>query len=231
MKTLIRTLSLLSCALLLGVSAPALAAPAKKDSIPTQEKALSAAEKTRVAEVEKYLTGITTIVADFMQIAPDGSLVSGKFYLQRPGKMRWQYNPPTPILMVSDGSHLIFHDYELDQTSYIPLEDTLAGFLARKDMKFGGDVIITGLEEGPGSLRLTMVQRAKPKDGSLTLEFAAQPLQLRNMLVFDAAGQQTTVSLNNARYDTPLDKTLFTFENQRTKPRIGKPASPREILR
>lgn len=189
--------------------------------MPTKEIALNAGQKASVARVETYLSGITTIVADFVQIAPDGGLVSGKFYLQRPGKMRWQYEPPTPILMVADGRHLVFYDYELDQTSYIPLQDTLAGFLARKDITFGGDVVITALEEGSGSLRVTMVQKSKPKDGSLTLEFATEPLQLRNMLVFDATGQQTTVALNNARYDVPLDGKLFIFDNT-IKPKIGK---------
>lgn len=226
MKTLSRIAASLFCSLAL-LATPA--AAAKKADIPTQELKLSAEQKALVTKVEAYLTSLDTIVADFMQVAPDGSLVGGKFYLQRPGRMRWQYNPPTPILMISDGRSLIFHDYELDQTSYIPLEDTLAGFLARKDMRFGGDVVITAVEEGPGSLRLSMVQKAKPKDGSLTLELSTQPMQLRNMLVFDATGQQTTVALNNARYGVPLDAKLFIFDDT-IKPRIGK-SSPRGLQR
>lgn len=198
---------------------PAFADAAKQ--IPIREMTLSSAQKKRVTQIEDYLTGIKTIVADFVQIAPDGGLVSGKFYLQRPGKMRWQYEPPTPILMVANGKFLIFYDYELDQISHIPLQDTLAGFLARDKITFGGDVIVTNIEEGAGSLRITVVQKEKPKDGSLTLEFATNPVQLRNMLVYDAAGQQTTVALNNARYDIPLDESLFIFDETR-KPRIGK---------
>ena len=101
--------------------------------------ALTAEEEAAIASVEKYLSGLTTIVADFTQIAPSGNLVSGKFYLERPGKMRWQYDPPTPVLMLADGNFLIFYDYELDQVSHIPLQDTLAGFLARKTIAFGGE--------------------------------------------------------------------------------------------
>lgn len=182
---------------------------------------LTAEDKTAIAKVEKYLTGLTTIQADFVQIAPDGGMASGKFYLSRPGKMRWQYDPPTPILMVADGKFLVFYDYELDQTSYIPLQETLAGFLARDVIRFGGDVVITDINRGPGSLRLSMVQQEKPKDGILTLEFATSPLQLRNMKVVDAIGQETTVSLNNARYGIPLGKELFVFEDKTTAPRIG----------
>ncbi|MDE3060750.1 MAG: outer membrane lipoprotein carrier protein LolA, partial [Pseudomonadota bacterium] len=71
-------------------------------------------EKT-IHRIEDYLSNLTTIVSDFTQVAPDGTLSTGKFYLKRPGKMRWQYNPPTPILMVSSGSELVYYDIELDQ--------------------------------------------------------------------------------------------------------------------
>jgi outer membrane lipoprotein-sorting protein len=201
------------------VSAALLAMPAQAA---TTQKTFSAADKAAVERVENYLSGVKTIVADFTQIAPDGALASGKFYLSRPGKMRWQYEPPTPILMVADGKFLVFYDYELDQTSYIPLQETLAGFLARENVKFGGDVIVTNLETGAGSLRLTVVQKARPDDGTLTLEFADNPLQLRNMKIVDTAGQETTVSLANARYGQKLDNALFVFEDKTTAPRIGK---------
>lgn len=191
-------------------------------AFPAHAASFTAEDKAQVARIEQYLTGLTTIEADFVQIAPDGGMASGKFYLSRPGKMRWQYDPPTPILMVADGKFLVFYDYELDQTSYIPLRETLAGFLAREKIVFGGDVIITDIRRGPGSLRLSMVQKERPRDGELTLEFATEPLQLRNMKVVDAAGQETTVSLTNARYGVPLGKELFVFEDKSTAPRIGK---------
>lgn len=188
----------------------------------TPKKSFGPEDRAAVERVEKYLAGITTIVADFTQIAPDGNLATGKFFLSRPGKMRWQYDPPTPILMVADGKFLVFYDYELDQTSHIPLQETLPGFLARPKVEFGTDVVVTDVARGPGSLRVTVIQSDKPNDGSLTLEFADQPLQLRNMKVIDATGQETTVSLANARYGEKLDKSLFVFEDTKTKPRIGK---------
>lgn len=183
---------------------------------------LSAEEKKRVNEVEEYLSSINTIVADFVQIAPSGEYTSGTFQLKRPGKMRWEYDPPTPILMVADGDFLVFYDYELEQESYIPMDSTLAGFLAREEIRFGRDVVIVEFKKGPGSLRIALVQRKKPDEGKLTLEFSTEPLQLRNMLVKDAVGQETTVALNNARYGMELDDKLFVFESQKFKPRIGE---------
>ena len=192
--------------------------------------AFTAEEEKSIREVETYLTGLTTIIADFSQIAPDGSLTSGKFYLKRPGKMRWQYDPPTPILMVANDTFLTFYDYELDQRSDIPLEDTLAGFLARKSLAFGKDVVVTQLVQGSGSLRLTMQQAKKPDDGALTLEFSTGPLQIHNMKVVDSTGQETSISLANSRYGIPLDDELFRLEN-RFKPDVSKKGSAKGVSR
>lgn len=178
-------------------------------------------ETQAIHEAEKYLTNIHTIVADFMQVAPNGELSNGKFYLSRPGKMRWQYEPPTPILMLANGHDIIYYDYELDQVSHIPMESTLAGFLTRDIIKFSDDVKVTNVSNESGVLRISLIQTEKPDNGKLTLEFTTLPMQLRNMKVIDATGQETTVSLNNAQFDVPLDKQLFVFK-ERTKAGSGK---------
>jgi len=169
-----------------------------------------------IARVEAYLSNIQTITADFNQTAADGSLANGKFFLKRPGKMRWQYAPPTPILLVSDGKVVTYYDAELDQVSYIGVDDTLAGFLAQKTITFESQSThLTHFESANGMIRATIVQKAKPDEGSLTLEFTDHPLQLRQMVILDATGKTTHVQLQNARFDTKLDDALFVFEDPR----------------
>jgi len=172
-----------------------------------------------IARIETYLSGLSTIVADFTQVAPDGSLATGKFYLKRPGRMRWQYNPPTPILMVSDGSVLVFYDYEREQVSHIALESTLIGFLAEDKIRFADGVGILDFEERAEAIRITVAQRGKPDEGRLTLEFSDSPLLIRNMAVRDATGQTTTVALNHARFGQALDNELFVFKDPRERKR------------
>jgi len=174
-------------------------------------------EKT-ITRVEEYLSGLSTIISEFTQVAPDGSLAAGKFFLERPGRMRWQYNPPTPILMVANGSDLVYYDYELQQISHIPMDSTLIGFLAQKKIRFADDVGVISFSENAGTIRIGVAQRKKPEEGQLVLELSDKPLLIRNMVVTDAGGQITTVSLNNARFGTPIDKTLFDFRDPR-KPR------------
>jgi len=179
---------------------------------------LTATDKAVLGRVEQYLSGIKTILSEFTQGAPNGDIANGKFYLQRPGKLRMEYAPPTPVLIVTDGDTLIFYDRELDQISRISLESTLVGFLAREKVTFDSTVIVTHFEHRNNLIRVSLVQQEHPKDGVLTLEFSDKPLELHTMLVTDNAGQQTTVSLNQARFNIALDNALFIFKD----PHLGK---------
>ncbi len=185
--------------------------------LPTAEIAKN---KSTIDRLQQYLSGLTTIISDFTQTAPDGTLTSGKFFLERPGKMRWQYNPPTPILMVSNGSELVYYDYELEQSSHIPLDQTLIGFLAQEHIRFDKMVGIVELSVQTGAIRITLAQREKPDDGELMLEFSDSPLLLRNMVIRDATKQVTTVSLNNARFGLKMDSELFVFREPGKKKKI-----------
>jgi len=173
-----------------------------------------AKNQATIGRLQEYLSGLTTIVSDFTQVAPDGTLTSGKFYLERPGKMRWQYNPPTPILMVSNGSELVYYDVELEQVSHIPLDQTLIGFMAQDKIRFDSKIGIESLTVDAGTIRITLAMRDKPDDGQLTLEFSDNPLLIRNMVIRDSTNQVTTVSLNNARFGVKLDKELFIFRDR-----------------
>jgi outer membrane lipoprotein-sorting protein len=183
----------------------------------------AAVREAVLPKVERYLQSLTTLRADFVQIAPGGDLASGSFMLKRPGRMRWQYDPPVPVLMVSAGNYLRYYDYELNQISDIPLEDTLAGFLARDVIRFDPAVVTVLMAEAHhGVVRVKIVQKNKPKDGSLLMEFSETPLKLRNLVLVDAEGKQTSISLNNAEYGVKLPDSLFVIKDSRitrNKPR------------
>lgn len=172
-----------------------------------------------ITRVEDYLTRTQSIIADFTQVAPDGALATGKFYLQRPGKMRWQYNPPVPVLMVSNGSELVYFDYELEQVTHIPLAGSLISFLAKDQIKFGGDVGITFVQVDAKVIRIEVAQKANPSDGKLMLELSDVPLKLRNMVITDSTGQVTKVALANAQFNVDIDSGLFKFIDPRKRRR------------
>ncbi len=171
---------------------------------------------TDIARVESYLTGISTITADFNQTDANGGIANGKFYLQRPGKMRWEYAPPTPILIVCDGSVLTYYDSELKQVNYVGIDDTLATFLIKPSIKLNSaGTKLTSFTSQNSMIRATVVQTKKPDEGSLTLEFSDAPLQLRQLVITDATGNTTHIQLQNMKFGAAIPANLFKFTDPR----------------
>ena len=183
---------------------------------PARAAALSDRDKADIAQAETYMNGITSLKAHFLQFSDVGGQAEGTAYLSRPGKLRLQYDPPSPLLLVADGSFLIVDDKRDDNPSYIPLNSTPAGILVRKHVDLtGGDVKVTKVAHQPGVVTLTMVSSDDPGQGQLALVFSERPFQLRQWQVIDAQGQVTTVSLFNVETGIPLDSQLFIVKNKR----------------
>jgi outer membrane lipoprotein-sorting protein len=177
----------------------------------------SAADKVLISQVESYLNGQTAITANFLQVAADGSTRTGKAWLQRPGKMRFAYDPPDPQLLVAGFGLLVYHDPQLDQTTNIPLGSTPLGILLAKHVNLDGDVTVTGINRQPGEDDITLIRTGKAAAGSLTLVFGTDPLELRQWVVDDAQGKQTRVSLYDIAAGGPFPDSLFEY-NTGTSP-------------
>ena len=175
------------------------------------QTALTARDQADIGRVEAYLNGIHTLKARFQQIAPNGSLSGGTAWMERPGRMRFQYDPPAPFLLVAGHGLLVFYDSQLQQTTNIPLDRTPLGLLLRDNLRLAGDVTVTQIIRYPGQLQLTLLRTATPADGTLTLIFADNPLALRSWTVVDAQRQETRVSLFDVQLGGTFEQSLFTF--------------------
>ncbi len=174
----------------------------------------TATNSAEIAQIQSYLNGITTLKAHFVQVAPNGALSQGTAWLDRPGRMRFQYDPPSPLLLVAGHGFVVFHDSSLDQTSNIPLGATPLGILLSDHIRLiGGDLTATDLRNLPGEIVMTVVWNSHPSDGSLTLVFATNPLTLRQWVVSDATGQRTAVTLSDIQFGGKFDQSLFNFVN------------------
>ncbi|BBK45339.1 outer-membrane lipoprotein carrier protein [Allostella vacuolata] len=172
---------------------------------------LTPEQQADVARIESYLSGIRTMQARFVQVASNGSYAEGTFYLSRPGRLRFQYDPPTPLLILSDGTVVYSYDTALKQTTQIPVNLTPLWFLLRERISFSGDVTITRFERQGGVIRLTLVQTKDPAAGSVELALQSEPLELRQWSVTDGQGITTNIALTEARQDVRLDRRLFVF--------------------
>ena len=160
--------------------------------------------------IEAYLDSIKTMQAEFLQISSNGESASGEILLARPDRLRIEYAPPTPVLIVTNGKYLSYMDTELKQVNHIPVEDTPAAFLLRKNFSLaGGDLALTNFEQGGNSIRVSMVQTKDPLAGELTLVLTDEPMVLRKWSIVDAQGIVTDLTLINARFDFPISDNRF----------------------
>ncbi len=186
---------------------PAIAAVAAP--VPAQ---LTQEDTLELQRIAAYLNGIRTMTADFRQVANNGAVSTGKLWVARPGRMRFEYDPPNPITLLADSTNVYYWDKELNQISKYELRSTPAWFLLRDPISFGPDVIVTGFEHVGAAVEVTVVESAQPDAGSLTLMFTENPLTLRQWIVVDQQGKTTTVTLSDLQFGMALDPRLFQYQ-------------------
>jgi len=176
-----------------------------------------------VAAAEAYLNGIRTMKAHFVQTANDGKQVSGTFMMKRPGRLRFQYDPPVTDFIVADGTFIHYYDGQMKQGSSALISKSLADFFLRKNLKLSEDVEVSNIQRQDNLLLLTVVQAKKDLSGSLILAFTESPLTLRKWQVVDAQGAVTQVELSDVETGISLDNKLFDYyDPERKKGNLNK---------
>lgn len=192
---------------LIAIAAAGLAAAA---IAPSAFAAVNQAELTRISN---YLNGIGTMQGTFTQVGPDGDISEGNFYLRRPGRIRFEYRPPNPTLIVADGFWVGVYD-TLDNTlDRFPLSETPLDLLLRDRVDLRREGAIQAIDRSAGQLRVRAVDPDAPRQGSITMVFNDNPLELVQWIVTDAQGLTTTVALNSIRRNVELNSKLFFIED------------------
>ena len=179
----------------------------------TVAQAQAQTQPPSVKSVEQYLRTLTTARARFLQTSPNGAQSIGTFYLNRPGKLRFEYDDPIKDFVVADGYFIYFYDSELGEQSNAPIGQTLADFLLRPDIKLSGDITVTDIQRGGKLLQVTLIQTDDPGAGSITLGFEENPLKLKKWRVIDPTGAITEIELFKLESGIPLDNNLFVYMN------------------
>ncbi len=166
-----------------------------------------------VIRAQKYLNGLHTAQADFTQSSSLGSRLSGQFYLDRPGKMRFDYNESKDFI-VADGVFVYFYDSQLGEQSNAPIGQTLADFLLREDLSLTKDLQVTKLYKKDGQIVMSVAQKDEPGAGYVELFFNEAPYALAKWRVVDAQNEVTEVVLKNLQTDVKFKKDgLFAYIN------------------
>lgn len=174
---------------------------------------LSPDEVSIVRRVEVYLNELKSVSARFIQISSNGSLSEGKVSIQRPGQMRFEYDPPVPIVMVANGATLLYFDKKLKQSTYLPLWKTPLWFLIREKVELHKDIQILRAQESDSTIQLELKAEGESDGTQMTLLFSDNPISLKKWEVVDAQGITTQVSLINPVYDTTIDEAIFKTDD------------------
>jgi outer membrane lipoprotein-sorting protein len=175
----------------------------------TAHAALPPKDAETVAEVEAYLNGFRTLKAAFSQVAPNGALATGTLWIDRPGRMRLDYDPPSKILIVATDWRVVYYDSAIEQMNVIPARETPLGFILAEKIDLSQGVRITEVSRASGEIALRVVRADAPDQGNVVLYFSERPVELRRWTVTDPQGLQTTIILENAQYDVPMESALF----------------------
>jgi len=175
--------------------------------------ALTDAETAAVKRAETYMNNLGNLQSRFLQVNPDGSTHEGELFVARPGKMRINYDPPAEMLVVADGKWLIYVDKEVNETSYLDLDDTPAGLLLKANMSFTDKAVkLQSVKLGKNTVEITAAQAKDPATGKLTFVFSDAPFELRQWRVIDAQNQEVAVTLMEPRYGGKIDSKIFDYE-------------------
>ena len=164
-------------------------------------------------EIEQYINSIRTFQARFVQNNPNGSIVQGTLYVRRPGRMRFQYDPPSQLKIVADGTQVTLWDPKTRDFGQWPIGWTAASFLVKEPFRLSGDITLQSLQRtADGLLQLTMVQTKKPQEGQIIVRLAENPLALRGWTIIDNRGNRVDVALSNVQTGLQLANSLFKYD-------------------
>ena len=165
-----------------------------------------------VPEIENYFASLRTLQARFVQSNPNGSIVQGTLSVRRPGRMRFEYDPPSQLKIVADGSQVTMWDPATRDFGQWPIGWTAASFLVKEPLKLSGDIQVEKIERVAGQLQLTMSQARKPQEGKIIVRFAESPLQLRGWSIVDNRGNKVDVALVDVKTGLQLADSLFKYD-------------------
>ncbi len=155
-----------------------------------------------------WLESVDTLKGDFTQIAPSGAISTGKFYLRRPGFLRFEYDPPTPLLIVANGGMVYVRDNELETTDSYPAGKTPLKFLLAKKID-RSDAKVVSVDRGVDNVAVTFASDDEETEGELTIITSAPEFALRRWIVRDLQGGITVVTLDNVISGERLANSLF----------------------
>jgi outer membrane lipoprotein-sorting protein len=166
-----------------------------------------------LAKVTAYLNAITSLKSSFVQVGPNGELDQGVVYARKPGRLRFEYAPPSPYLIVSDGVTIAVANSKLRTVDRYPLIENPLNIILKENIDLTKDPRITAVERQAGALRVTATEKSGPLKGQVTLIFRYPSIEIAQWIITDAQGLQTMIALKGPQTEIQLSPELFVLRD------------------
>ncbi len=172
-----------------------------------------AKQRAEAAKVSAYLSSLQTLVGQFVQVGPDGSRTTGDFYMQKPGKIRFEYDAPSNISIIADGQSVVVRDTKLATQDTYPLSQTPLRFLLSNRIDLMQDTKVVGVTADELYISITLEEQ-NPLVGTsrLMLMYGVKDHQLKQWTITDPQGYDTTVAVYNLDSTKKPDPSMFKID-------------------
>jgi outer membrane lipoprotein-sorting protein len=182
----------------------------------TDPSAFDAKQKALVNRVSAYLSGVQMLTGNFIQIGPDGRRTTGHLYLQKPGKVRFEYDPPSPIDVIADGQQVVVKDRKLGSQDLYPLSQTPLRYLLADKIDLLQDTNVVGVTADETYVTVSIEEKqAFVGTSRLMMMFDAKDFKLKQWTITDIQGFDTTIAVSNLDTSKRPDPNLFRIDFQR----------------
>lgn len=176
------------------------------------------AEKIPLNTISGYLNSLTTAETDFTQVNADGSIATGKLFIKRPGRVRFEYGPPDKSLVLASGGQVAVFDAKSNQPpEQYPLKRTPLNLILAENVDLGRAKMVVAHQEDKNATNVVAQDPEHPEYGTIALVFTANPVALRQWVITDDLGQQTTVILGALKTGTDYKAGLFNIDAEMQK--------------
>lgn len=178
----------------------------------------ASAQQISLSQISAYLNQLQTAQGGFTQINSDGTLYTGQIYIKRPGRIRFEYNPPSESMVIAGGGQLAVFDARSNTgPERYPLNQTPLNIILQPNVDFERERMVTNLVSDGTTTTVTAQDPDNPDYGSIQMVFTANPVELRQWVVTDDLGTETTVILNDLETGATLGDILFNIQAETRK--------------
>lgn len=202
-KTLTAVVSLLLASQVL-LTTPGSAAGKKDAAI-----ALNSEQMGAVQQLNDYINSFKTMRGDFTQISPKGQSIRGVLMLEKPGMIRFDYAPPSPLLIVSDGRWLTIKNKDKEKGDQVPLRSTPLRLIVADKIDLLAETEVLGVEQADGVISVALADKKDRSSGHIVLTYDSKLNVLQQWVIVDGKGRRTTVQFANLEMDVKLNRKLF----------------------